>query len=312
MSSAGPAAMPAARASNAPKYPEGDKVDSLDGFLYEFDALANSNALGDRERLDCILWYVPLTEHRFWRSLDGYQAGDWNAFRAALEEIYPPTGTTWQHEKRQLLEFVRESCKSRIRNEKDLRDYHRQFYKLSNPIYSAQQLTDDERNKGFYYGFHPQDRDILAGLLAIAKPSHPINEPYMFDDLFNAARAHFASDRFHQPSRQPAYTREDQDMWYGFDSTRNANPPLDFDFATAKQPEYTTKTVQLQDQGIRQNKRRPRTRGNHQEVARAVYTRSRIRGNLLALPPVLPKHRQNVCRASSIAECLRIHVPNTR
>jgi hypothetical protein len=74
------------RVRRAP-YFSGQPNEPLAAFLQEFDVLATSHRLTDAQKVRTILEYIPPTVRDFWKTLDGFGAGDWQTFRTAIEAL---------------------------------------------------------------------------------------------------------------------------------------------------------------------------------------------------------------------------------
>ncbi|KAH8978209.1 hypothetical protein EDB83DRAFT_2537582 [Lactarius deliciosus] len=55
-------------------------------------------------------------------------------------------------------------------------------------------LTEDDRNAAFWYGFHPDDREVVWPRLLSKNPFQPSDVPFHFEDVFVCARAAFTYD----------------------------------------------------------------------------------------------------------------------
>jgi hypothetical protein len=162
MTTSGVAAMPGPRSNKAP-YFSGKHDDPLANFLLEYKALAANNGLSSTEKVETITQYVPFNMHEFWRTLDSHGARNWAMFKANLESLYPDTSAATCHTKKMLQEFVNHSAKDCIRDEDDVIAYYQQFLKISNHLYNARELSDDDCNSEFFEGFHLDDCEVLAG-----------------------------------------------------------------------------------------------------------------------------------------------------
>jgi hypothetical protein len=168
----GPAAMPSRRSHHAP-YFSGRVRDPIEDFLSEYEELAHSCGLTDREKVETIIRYIPLHLRDLWKSLDGYSAHDWTDFRLALEEIYDSPSTPSRHTEQKLLDFIRHSSRSRMSGEEDVLSYYRQFLALSKRLVDSQRLSTSKRNKVFWRGFHPRDRAEMYARLIAKHPDWP-------------------------------------------------------------------------------------------------------------------------------------------
>src|SRR6266571_4026223 len=74
----------------------------------------------------------------------------------------------------------------------DVLQYYRQFLCLSVPLVHAGHLSEEERDAAFWYGFHPDDREVLRPRLLGKNPFQPCEVPFHFEDVFSCARGAFA------------------------------------------------------------------------------------------------------------------------
>jgi len=148
-------------------YFSGQVDDPIEDFLREYEELADSYGLTSQQKIETVIWYIPVTLRDLWKSLDGYAAHDWIDFRLALEDIYNGTSAHSRHSKQKLYNFTRYSSKTRMNEKEDVLQFYRQFLIFSKPLKDAWRLTNEECNKMFWLGFHPQDRaEMFARLIA--------------------------------------------------------------------------------------------------------------------------------------------------
>jgi hypothetical protein len=95
-----------------------------------------------------------------------------------------------------------------MRSEDDVLQYHRRFLEHSNPLRTAQTLSDEDRNAEFFQGFHPEDREVINDRLHAMKPNHPIDKPYDLEDTFTAARRYFSNAQFYRPLQRWRHDEE--------------------------------------------------------------------------------------------------------
>jgi hypothetical protein len=182
----GPAAMLGPCLAKAP-YFSGQQKDSLAEFLQEYDTLADGHKLSGQEKVECILWYIPLPLRNFWQSLNGFGAGDQAAFHTALERIYPDTAAATCYTRNSLMDFIDVSSRSRMCDEDDVVEYYQHFLILSNLLHQAQELSDCKRDIVFLQGFHPDIHERLSSHLFTMDPRCPACKPYGFEDVYTAA-----------------------------------------------------------------------------------------------------------------------------
>ncbi|KAH9988494.1 hypothetical protein BJV77DRAFT_949502 [Russula vinacea] len=115
--------MPPPRSHRTP-YFSGWVSDPIEDFLTEYEELANSCSLSDQQKVETVIRYIPLPLRDLWKSLYGYLARDWIDLKLTIEEIYNNTSALSRHSEQKLLDFVRQSSKSRMSNEEDVLQYY--------------------------------------------------------------------------------------------------------------------------------------------------------------------------------------------
>jgi hypothetical protein len=204
----GPAATPSAWSSRVPHF-SGGEDELLTEFLRKYKDLADGFGLTEEQKLDTILRYMPCTLQRLWTTLPGYQAGDWDDFRANPEELYPDITALPRHTKQDLETFRELSAKSRIRDEAQVLKYYRNFLTVAAPLLASHRITVDDFNTAFFKGFHPSIQGIIAERFEMVYPYHPVREPFHVKGVLEAARRHFASNHFYRPAKaQKGKTRD--------------------------------------------------------------------------------------------------------
>ena len=274
-SATGPAAMPGTRSNKAPSF-SGKPEERIADFLFDYEGLATGCQLTDKEKVEAILRYVPFPVHELWKTITGYASGDWAAFRATLERLYPDTAAATRYTRNVLKDLVQLSSKYRMRDENDVLEYYRHFLTISNPLVAANQITADDCSAEFFLGFHPDDRNVLESRLFSMKPNQPEHKPYDLEDVFTAAQRYFSdawfyrlADRrrddppawtepgcadsghwmqhlFGREDREPRLPSHDRDLQHERDTFR------DRDLPAARRPEYETRTVHLTNPDPRQ------------------------------------------------------------
>ncbi|KAH9169769.1 hypothetical protein EDB89DRAFT_1389991 [Lactarius sanguifluus] len=190
----GPAAMPSPRSKFAPYY--SGHANTFEDFLEEYEGLAYDCALTDPQRVDVLIRYVAPSLRDFWRSLSGYHSRDWPLFRQSLVNIFGSTTPRPQVMRQRLLNYVQDSSRCRMLCEDDVLRYYRQFLCYSAPLVHAGHLSEEERDAAFWYGFHPDDCQVLRPRLLGKNPFQPPDIPFHFEVVFSCARAAFAYDDY--------------------------------------------------------------------------------------------------------------------
>jgi hypothetical protein len=184
---AGPVTMPTCHSDHAP-YFSGQVDDPIEDFLYEYEELANSCGLTERQKVEAIVRYIPYSFRDLWKSLDGYVSRDWTSFKLNLEEIYDGPSVPSRHSEQKLLDFVRDSSRYRMNSEGDVLQYYRDFLALSKPLVDSQRLSIHKRDKTFWSGFHPRDHTELYLRLIAKYPDQPSCTCFDFLDVYRMAR----------------------------------------------------------------------------------------------------------------------------
>jgi hypothetical protein len=192
--------MPSARSSKAPHFSD-DEDELLTEFLREYEDLADGCRLTPEQKVGTILRYIPRTLWHLWTMLPGYRAGDWDDFRANLEEIHPDITASSRHTKQGLETFRKLSAKSRIRDEADVLKYYRNFLTVASPLLANHHITIDEYNTAFFKGFHRNVREIIAERFEMVYPHHPVHEPFPVQGVLDAARRHFTPYHFYRRAK---------------------------------------------------------------------------------------------------------------
>ncbi|KAH9171771.1 hypothetical protein EDB89DRAFT_2229824 [Lactarius sanguifluus] len=208
----GPAAMPSPRSKFAPYY--SGHADTFEDFLEEYEGLAYDCALTDLQRVDVIIRYVNPSLRDFWRSLSGHHSHDWPQLRQSLINIFGNPTPRHQIMKQKLHSHVQDSSRKRMDCEDDVLQYYRQFLCYSAPLVHAGNLSKEERDAAFWYGFHPLDREVLWPRLLGKNPFQPSDVPFYFEDVFVCARGAFAYGNpfppwlYEQQFQSPSVRRE--------------------------------------------------------------------------------------------------------
>jgi hypothetical protein len=192
--------MPSARSSRAPHF-SGDEDELLTEFLCEYEDLADGCMLTPEQKVETVLRYIPRTLRHLWTMLPGYRAGDWDDFRANLEEIHPDVTASSRHTTQGLETFRKLSAKSRIRDEADVLKYYRNFLTVATPLLADDRITIHEFNTAFFKGFHRSIQVIIAERFEMVYPHHPVHEPFPVQGVLDAARRHFTSNHFFRPAK---------------------------------------------------------------------------------------------------------------
>jgi hypothetical protein len=181
-----PTAMPLSCSQTVPYFSR-HIDDSLDNFLKEYEELAKDCRLTEQQKCEMVLCYVALTHCDLWKSLDEFHLSDWMRFHQALSCNYVSPSRQGQYSKQKLLEFVKSSSRSHMTEEEDILWYFRCFILLSKPLLNSQQLTKEEQNTAFWYGFHPDNHREMSSHLFGQHPKQPKGHTFNYEDIFDVA-----------------------------------------------------------------------------------------------------------------------------
>ncbi|KAF8264010.1 hypothetical protein EI94DRAFT_1703542 [Lactarius quietus] len=156
------AAMPSARSKHAPRVSNASD-ELLSEFLQEYEDLADGNGLPEKLKVETITHYVPRDLRKLW---------------VTLPELYPDAAEhtcTCQ----ELSQFTELSAEVRIRDNKDVMKYYRDFLMIATDLVDSGDLHPNDYNTEFFRGFHREDRNIIAEeILFNVNPRHPRTEPF--------------------------------------------------------------------------------------------------------------------------------------
>ena len=190
--------MPTPHTRGAPYFSERTN-ESLTDFLVEYNALATAHGLTDDQKVSTLSGYASPRLREFWQTLNGYNTGDWTTYRASIQALYPDTSPSTRFTKKALHDLVDSWARTPMRDDDEVLEYYRRFLEYSNPLRTAETLTNEDRNAEFFRGFHPEDREILNNRLHAYRPNHPEDKPYELEDTFHVAQRYFSKTQFYRP-----------------------------------------------------------------------------------------------------------------
>ncbi|KIJ22736.1 hypothetical protein M422DRAFT_196787, partial [Sphaerobolus stellatus SS14] len=191
----GRAAMPAPGLNRAPKTFDGSEDDIAD-FLELFENCADDAQLPDRERVSFIFRYLSRGQKDVFKTFDGYEELDWVKFKAAIEEAFEGAFKEKKYTRQALIQFTRNNAALPIRTDAELRTYQRGFQAITYYLLKEQLLTEDDRDRYYWFGFHVDTRKILEQRLTTTIPNHPRSKAYRAADVFKAGKYVFDVDAF--------------------------------------------------------------------------------------------------------------------
>ena len=171
------AAMPSSRSSKAPHF-SGDEDELVSEFLQEYEDLADGCRLNPVQKVETILRYIPRPLQHLWKTRPGYQARDWDYFKADIENLHPDVETFSHHTEQGLETFRKLSAKSRIHNEAEVMKYYRNFLTIADPLLTSHCISNNEYNSAFFKGFHLAIQSIITQRYREVDPHHPVHKPF--------------------------------------------------------------------------------------------------------------------------------------
>ncbi|KAH9956553.1 hypothetical protein BGW80DRAFT_1187177 [Lactifluus volemus] len=183
--------MPGPRSKKAPSF-AGSRAESIDDFLLEYEELADFYQLSEEQKVETITRYTSPDFKDYWKDLAGYATLDWAWFCQSLRHAHPKRGPSERYTKQRLFDYASKCSLTRIRDEEDVLVYYQHFAQLAAALLSSQRLTAEDQDKAFFYGFHPDDRQILAPRILSNNPQLNSCDTYPISEVLDAARRVFA------------------------------------------------------------------------------------------------------------------------
>ncbi|KAF9224247.1 hypothetical protein BS17DRAFT_704310 [Gyrodon lividus] len=138
--------MPMHGTCNAPKF-SGKIAAHLPQYLRDIDILSNSAQIMDKGKIKAAIRYMDLEEAEVWQTLPESSGANWDAFIAAVEDLYPGC------EGAELQCLVQDYCAKAMHTQDDLGEYHRQFLKVLSLLILMKKLAESDHDTLFLNGF---------------------------------------------------------------------------------------------------------------------------------------------------------------
>ncbi|KIJ32222.1 hypothetical protein M422DRAFT_266035, partial [Sphaerobolus stellatus SS14] len=129
-------------------------------------------------------------------TFEGYSPPDWAIFKAAIHEAFEGAFKEKRYTKQSLIQFSRARAAQAITSDTALRAYHREFQTITHYLIKEKLITDEERDRYFWFGLHDNARRLIELRLAITHPNQPRTTPYNFTEVFKAGKYVFDADSF--------------------------------------------------------------------------------------------------------------------
>jgi len=198
--------MPGAGSKEAPSF-SGHAGDLLD-FFAQFEDLANSCGLTDREQCRAVLQYIDSTTKRLWVSLPEYDAADYDAFKVRVIDEYPGAEKGMQYTYHDLERIVLPHADLDISTKTELMEFSRQFRPVATWLVKNNKISERERDKLFWQGLPRRIRHDISLQLQLEDPKKfDHTEHPNFEKVIKAGRVVLANDRFDVDKNDPVTLR---------------------------------------------------------------------------------------------------------
>jgi len=198
--------MPGAGSTKAPAF-TGNSSDLLE-FFEEFERLAHSCGISNQDKCWLVLRYVDTTTKRFWVTLPGYEAQDYNQFKEEIFKKYPGSEKGVRYTYRDLERVVIAAAELSISTEAELLQYYRQFSPIAIWLMKQGKLSGRERDMWFWEGLPVNARRAISRRLELQNPrTFSRSDPIDYDDVLEAGQFVFSDEAFDIDVYNPVSTR---------------------------------------------------------------------------------------------------------
>ncbi|KIJ42802.1 hypothetical protein M422DRAFT_253891 [Sphaerobolus stellatus SS14] len=191
----GHAAMPAPGSNRAPKTFDGSEDDIAD-FLELFENCADDAQLPDKKKVAFIFRYLSRGQKDVFKTFEGCAELDWPKFKTTIEEAFEGAFKEKKYTRQSLIQSTWNNATLPIQTDTELRAYQRGFQAITHYLIKEQIITEDERDRYYWFGFHKDTRKILERRLTTTIPNHPRSKAYKTTDVFRAGKYLFDANTF--------------------------------------------------------------------------------------------------------------------
>ncbi|KIK76911.1 hypothetical protein PAXRUDRAFT_17860 [Paxillus rubicundulus Ve08.2h10] len=182
-----PIAMPLRGSRDAPKF-DGRTPAHLPCFFEDIEILGEAAQILEEAQIKAAIRYADLDEAEVWLTLTAASGRNWDAFVAAVKDLYPGCEGGNRYCRADLQYLVQDYCSKPMRSQDDLGEYRRRFLKISAPLIANKKLADTERDTFFLDGFPRAVANWVRHRLSIIRADlHPDNT-YPIEDVIEAAK----------------------------------------------------------------------------------------------------------------------------
>ena len=177
-------------------------------FFKEFERLARSCGVSDQDKCWLVLRYVDTTTKRFWVTLPGYEAQDYDLFKEEIFKKYPGSVKGVRYTYQDLERVVIAAAELSISTEAELLQYYRQFSPIVIYLMKQGKLSMCKRDMWFWEGLPVEACQAISCHLELQNPqtfSH--SDPIDYDDDLEAGQFIFSDEAFDVDVYNPVSTR---------------------------------------------------------------------------------------------------------
>ncbi|KAG1831469.1 hypothetical protein EV424DRAFT_1534150 [Suillus variegatus] len=173
---------------------EAESVPKFDGmparlipYFEEVKILAGYASLNATQTIKAALRYAPTSESEIWVLLPTVAGQDWNKFVKEVKAMYLGCESNHCFSRADLENLCSENAHIPMRSQEELRQYYREFFKISQHLITNKRLADLKCDHLFLEGIHATANMAIKQRLEIQLTSHHLEDPYMLSDMYAAA-----------------------------------------------------------------------------------------------------------------------------
>jgi len=186
--------MPVQDSRKAPRWT--GVVEELLEFFTQFEEAADDCQLDSAEKSKVVVRYTEKEIGRFWKSLKGFDDKDYDELKKSIIAEYPGAEKGEKYTQRQLERLTEKAVGKKIRSERDLTGYYAKFRPIAVWLEKKKIISDNEKNKYFWYGLHEKARRKITRRLDIEDPNRSRDKPPKMEDVLKAGRQVYSDDAF--------------------------------------------------------------------------------------------------------------------
>lgn len=191
--------MPVVGSKEAPRLFDGEP-EELEDFLERFEILAIGVQLTPAETVKAITQYMTRRQKELFESLDGHLAKDWVEFEKSLTLVFPSIASEQKYSQMTLQSTSMKAVKTYRSTHADFQAYIRHFMPVAKWLVAKKKITEEDQNRMFWFGIHPDNRVQLKPEMKLHLPRHDITTTWPMDEVMAVAKKIYNLLAFdHQP-----------------------------------------------------------------------------------------------------------------